>query len=183
MSKKALLIIDMQQGDFPPVKPRHQAELTIETIARLAADFRSLNLPVIYIQHDGSAEHVFMPGSSDWEIVSGLTPKPEDKIVSKTANNAFYRSELDELLKRLEVNEICVTGSATDFCVNATVQAGLSLDYHITVIANAHTTADRPNLGAQQVIDHYNWVWENMTPTRASVKVVSSEALTIDLSQ
>ncbi|MCE7995254.1 MAG: cysteine hydrolase [Roseivirga sp.] len=180
MSKKALLIIDMQQGDFPPVKPRYQAELTIETIAQLVANFRSLDQPVVYIQHDGSAESVFMPGTSDWEIVSELTPRPADIIVSKSANNAFYRSELDELLKQLKVNELFVTGSATDFCVNATVQAGLSLDYQITVIANAHTTADRPKLGAQQVIDHYNWVWDNMTPTQGSIRVLNTKEIDLD---
>lgn len=171
MSKKALLVIDMQRGDFPPVKARYQSELIIDRINKIASDFRAKGNPVIYIQHNGSAENVFMPGTHDWQILPELLPQPIDQVVSKTANNAFYRSELDAVLKELGIGELFISGSATDFCVNATVQAALALDYHITVIVDAHTTADRPNLNAQQVIDHYNWVWENMTPTGGSLHV------------
>lgn len=169
MSKKALLIIDMQRGDFPPVKFRYQAERTILNIHKVATDFRSKGHKVIYIQHDGSAENVFLPNSLDWEILPELRPKPEDIIVSKTANNAFYKSSLQEVLRQYQIDELFISGSATDFCVNATVQAALALDYEITVIANAHTTGNRPKMGAREVIDHYNWVWQHLTPTQGSV--------------
>ncbi|GAB5527340.1 MAG: cysteine hydrolase family protein [Roseivirga sp.] len=178
MSEKALLIIDMQRGDFPPVKFKYQAERTIEKINLVAARFRAEASPVIYIQHDGSAEKAFIPGSHDWEILPELTQAPEDKVVSKTANNAFYRSELDALLRQLGIKELFISGSATDFCVNATVQAALALDYQVTVIADAHTTGNqRPKLDASDLIEHYNWVWANMTPTRGTVRVLTSEEL------
>lgn len=171
MSSKALLIIDMQRGDFPPHKHRHEAKTITEKIQQIATDFRKKGHQVIYIQHDGSAENVFIPGTEDWRILPELTPQQKDLVVSKTANNAFYKSELHAQLQSLQIDELCVTGSATDFCVNATVQAGLALDYNITVIADAHTTGDRPNLGAQQVIDYYNWLWPHMTPTQGMIKV------------
>ncbi len=171
MSKKALLIIDMQRGDFPPAKFRYQADRLIQNIDRIAARFRSQGLPVVYIQHDGSAENVFIPGSEDWKILAGLSPKPEDIVVSKTANNAFYKSSLHDVLQKQAIEEVFISGSATDFCVNATVQAALALDYQITVIADAHTTGNRPNMDATMVIDHYNWVWQNLTPTQGSIVV------------
>ncbi len=178
MAKKALLIIDMQRGDFPPAKFKYQAESTIEKINQAAARFRMAGSLVIYIQHDGSAENAFIPGSHDWEILPELTQAPEDKVVSKTANNAFYRSELDALLRQLDIEELFISGSATDFCVNATVQAALALDYRVTVIADAHTTGnERPKLDAPDLIEHYNWVWANMTPTRGTVRVQSLKQL------
>lgn len=178
MPEKALLIIDMQRGDFPPAKFKYQTENTIEKINQVAAYFRSEGNPVIYIQHDGSAENVFMPGTRDWQILPDLMPQPIDKVISKTANNAFYRSELDAILKQMRINELFISGSATDFCVNATIQAALALDYEVTVLADAHTTGNnRPRLEAPEIIEHYNWVWANMTPTRGSVRVQTLKEL------
>lgn len=178
MPEKALLIIDMQRGDFPPAKFKYQADSTIEKINQAADRFRAEGNPVIYIQHDGSAENAFIPGSHDWEILPELNQAPEDKVVSKTANNAFYRSELDALLRQLGIKELFISGSATDFCVNATVQAALALDYQLTVIADAHTTSNnRPKLDAPNVIEHYNWVWANMTPTQGTVRVQNLKQL------
>lgn len=178
MAKKALLIIDMQRGDFPPIKFKYEAECTIEKINQAAAHFRAEGNPVIYIQHDGSVENVFTPGSHDWEILPELTQAAEDRVVSKTANNAFYNSELDAVLRDLKIDELFISGSATDFCVNATLQAALALDYNIIVIADAHTTNhNRPRLAAPEIIEHYNWVWANMTPTQGSVRVLTLKEL------
>lgn len=178
MAQKALLIIDMQRGDFPPIKFKHETERTIGKINQAAAHFRKEGIPVIFIQHDGTAENAFIPGSHDWEILPELSQLPEDKVVSKTANNAFYRSELDALLRQLGIKELFICGSATDFCVNATVQAALALDYQVTVIADAHTTSNnRPTLDAPALIEHYNWVWANMTPTGGAVSVQTVKEL------
>lgn len=175
MVKKALLIIDMQRGDFPPVKDRYKAKEITATIARLAGHFRVSGFPVIYIQHDGSAEGAFVPGTEAWQILPEIMPESTDHIVSKTANNAFYKSELDKLLKKLDIGELLITGSATDFCIESTVQAALSHDYNLFIVEDAHTTADRPSVKAQAVIDHYNWVWQNLTPTGGMVRTITSE--------
>jgi nicotinamidase-related amidase len=172
MPGKALLIIDMQRGDFPPIKPRFKAKEVIARINEIAEAFREQQDLVIYVQHDGSAEGAFVPGTTDWEILPQLKQASADMLVSKTANNAFYNSRLLSVLKEAGTEQLFITGSATDFCVNATVQAALALDYQVSVFKNAHTTADRPNLTAQQVIDHYNWVWQNMTPTKGNITVI-----------
>ena len=52
------------------------------------------------------------------------------------------------------------TGSATDFCVDTTVRAAASRDYEVALIADGHTTRDRPHLEAAAIIQHHNWMWE-----------------------
>ncbi|UTM21868.1 isochorismatase family protein (plasmid) [Dyadobacter fanqingshengii] len=64
-----------------------------------------------------------------------------------------------------------ISGCATDFCVEATIQSALSRDYKTTVVEDGHTTGERPHLKAVQVIEHYNWVWTNMIPTKGTVNV------------
>lgn len=71
----------------------------------------------------------------------------------------------------MRIDELLITGCATDFCVESTIQSALSKDYNITVVADGHTTGDRPHLKAEQVIEHYNWVWQNMIPTKGKIEV------------
>ena len=103
--------------------------------------------------------------------------------MSKTANDAFYQSELSAMLTARGVEELFVTGCATDFCVEATVQSALSKDYRVTVVEDGHTTGERPALSARQVIAHYHWVWRNLVPTRGSVRVMKYEEIAASLGQ
>ena len=176
---KALLIIDMQQGSFTEETPRHQAATVVNKINSLGGIFRSKGWPVIFIQHDGSKENEFIPGSEAWKLLPNLNVESGDDIVSKTANDAFYATDLEKKLKSAGVLEIVITGCATDFCVDTTVRAALTKDFNVAVISDGHTTADRPNLSAEQVIKHHNWIWENMSPTKGKISVVSYDKFAV----
>lgn len=169
---KALLVIDMQKVSFTPQTPRYDSERVIDIINSLAQGFRERGEKVIFIQHDGSKQNFCMPGSEEWEILSSLAINPIDLIVSKTANDAFYNTGLKETLLQLGVNQLVITGCATDFCVDSTIKSALVNDFNVSIIANGHTTADRPTLNAQQVIKHYNWIWSEMTPTQGRIEVI-----------
>lgn len=75
-----------------------------------------------------------------------------------------------------------ITGCATDFCVESTIQSALTKDYNITVVEDGHTTGERPHLIPQQVIEHYNWVWQNMLPTNGQIKVKTTKLIKTRLS-
>lgn len=171
-TKKALVIIDMQKGSFTSKTPRFDVKGVVNRINFLAKKFRENNLPVIFIQHDGSRWDEYVPGTPDWELLSELIVEKEDLIIPKYANDSFYGTTLFAKLKEIEVDELLITGCATDFCVESTVQSALAKDFKITVVKNGHTTGDRPHLKAEQVVDHYNWVWQNMIPTKGAIKVV-----------
>lgn len=166
---QALLIIDMQKGSFTSETPRIDAEGVIDRINQLTRIFRSKNLPVIFIQHQGIGE--FGKDSWEWELLDGLEVKTSDLIVSKTANDAFYKTELVEKLSELGISELYITGCATDFCVESTIQSALVKDFNITVIEDGHTTGERPFMDSKSVIQHYNWVWSNLTPTNGNIQV------------
>jgi nicotinamidase-related amidase len=172
---KALLIIDMQKGSFTPDTPRYDTEGVVSRINSIAEHFRSHNFPVIFIQHDGSQWDVYKPNTEEWELLDELEVKPSDLIVSKIANDSFYKSKLESILNEHNINEILITGCATDFCVESTVQSAITKDYDITIVEDAHTTGERPNISAKDVIDHYNWIWKNMIPTKGLLRVLSSE--------
>lgn len=175
--KKALLVIDMQKGSFTPETPRFDTEGTVLRINELARLFRKRSQLVIYVQHDGTGSEEFEKGSTTWEILDELEVDSTDILLDKTANDVFYHSNLQAILKKEKIEELFITGCATDFCVESTIQSALTKDYHITVVEDGHTTGERPHLNAKQVINHYNWIWQNMLPTKGSIQVKSCDSI------
>jgi nicotinamidase-related amidase len=122
---KALLIIDMQKTSFTPKTPRFDSEGVIQRINKLSTKFRLAGDKVIFIQHDGTKEGFCIPNTIEWEILSSLNIKPDDLILSKTANDSFYNTTLKEDLIKLGINELIITGCATDFCVDSTIKSAI----------------------------------------------------------
>lgn len=117
----------------------------------------------------------FIPDTEQWEILVDLNVSDEDILVDKYANDVFYRSNLERTLQNFKITELFIVGCATDFCIESTIQSALTKDYNITVVEDGHTTGERPKLKAIQVIDHYNWVWQNMIPTKGKIRVIPHE--------
>lgn len=176
-NRKALLVIDMQKGSFTAKTWRFDRIGVVKRINELAELFRKLNYPVVFIQHDGTGTGEFEKNTADWENLDDLNVELNDIRIDKYANDVFYKSELQTKLTELKINELFITGCATDFCIESTVQSALTKDYNITVVEDGHTTGDRPHLKAEKVIEHYNWVWQNMIPTNGQVKVEKTEQI------
>lgn len=179
-NRKVLLVIDMQKGSFTPNTPRFDTEGVISRINELAELFRQSGSPVIYIQHDGNGTGEFEKHTTEWELLDDLTVQSSDILIDKYANDVFYNSELQAKLKSLEADELYITGCATDFCIESTIQSALAKDYNITVVSDGHTTGERPHLTAEKVIEHYNWVWQNMIPTKGEITVSTFEQIKRD---
>ena len=167
----------MQKGSFTDKTPRFDTNGIVARINGLASTLRKQNLPVIFIQHDGTGTGEFEKNSTEWENLDELIVEPTDILIDKYANDVFYKSALQNKLMELNVNQLLITGCATDFCVESTIQSALTKDYNILVVQDGHTTDDRPHLKAEKVIEHYNWIWQNMIPTNGKVEVEKTERI------
>ncbi len=176
MGMDAFLVIDMQNGCF--ATPRLDRVGVAARIDGFAKRCRKIGTPVIFVRHDGTKENYLFPGTSDFEFIDEIGQSCGDRYVTKTANDAFYRTDLDGTLKSLGVTRLFVAGLATEFCLNATIHGALTRDYEIVVLADAHTTANRPPLGAAEIITFHNWLWAELTPTGGSIRVLpTNEAI------
>ena len=144
----ALLVIDMQRGLFEGPESRHDKDGVVHRINSLAKAVREARGVVVFIQHDGPAGDDFEPGAAGWEFLPELERTEGDVVVHKRACDSFYETELSSVLKSRGIEDLWVTGCATEFCVDTTVRAAASLDYCVTVVEDGHTTADRPHLDA-----------------------------------
>jgi nicotinamidase-related amidase len=157
--RTALIVIDMQQGSFTDRSPRHDAEGLVRRLNQLARRIRSADGIVLYVQHDGPPGDPHHPGEPGWRLLPALETGEEDLFIRKRSCDAFLETDLDEVLKASGVGRVIVTGCATDFCVDTTVRSALARRYRTVVPIDGHTTADRPYLSAEKIIEHHNAVW------------------------
>lgn len=146
--KKAVLVIDMQR-DFidegAPIECPGGRE-TIEPIRQLLTLARQKKVPIIYTQEAHRAEKVdfglelayeepehCLEGTPGIEIIPAVSPQPGDFLIVKRRYSGFFATDLDLLLRGLEVDTLILVGVATDVCVRATAQDAQQLNYRVIV--------------------------------------------------
>ena len=166
----------MQVGSFSSKDLRYDADAIIARINKLASHFRYYAYPVIFIQHDGTLNGDFIPNSPEWQILHELDKNMEDMVIAKRLNDCFF-SDLEQMLKDNAINELYITGCATDFCVDSTIRSAHTKGFEVHVVKDGHTTADRPGIKAVSVIDHHNWIWQNMIPNTKGIQVSNTSEI------
>ena len=161
--RSVLMVIDMQNdfvmdGAIMQVK---EAKKQLSKIGKLISKCRELNVPVIYTIQETDA--VFCPlevasipklkeegmrkGTRGQQIVSELTPGPDDIIIHKRRFSAFYQTDLEIILRNIRgsanpVDSIIICGTVTNICCESTARDAFFRDYKVvfgTDICSANT--------------------------------------------
>jgi nicotinamidase-related amidase len=173
---KALVIIDVQTDILnvpgakrPAVKERF--DQVRGRIASLVRDARDQKLPIIFVQHDGDPGHRLETGTPGWEICDDLGRNADDIIVRKTACDSFYETELQSVLSERKIDHLVVAGLMTQYCVDTTCRRAVSLGYDVTLVADAHTTADTEKFTVEQIVEHHNGLLDGFDAGTAVIDV------------
>ncbi|MEW6162862.1 MAG: isochorismatase family cysteine hydrolase [Nitrospirota bacterium] len=149
MAEEALLIIDMLNDfvlkDAPLEVP--ETRKVIPNIKREIKKARAEGTPIIYIcdthapddkefSKFGWPPHA-VKGTRGAEVVDELKPQEGDIVVEKTTYSGFYNTNLDETLKRLEIDSLRLTGCVTHICVMFTASDAVLRDYKVTVVGDS----------------------------------------------
>lgn len=156
--KKALLIIDVQNGMFPKENAVHNGERLLLRISSLLTQARLTKTPVIYIQHNAPIGRPLEYKTSGWEIHPDIAPEKEDIIIQKTTPDAFFQTSLEDTLNQLDIEHVIITGIQTEACVDTTCRRAFSNHFKVTLVSDAHSTWDTNLLTAEQIIGHHNEV-------------------------
>jgi nicotinamidase-related amidase len=154
----ALLVIDMQAGNFTYDPPIHNGAELLEKVCALLAKARAAGAPVVFIQNDGPRDGIDAPGTPGWQLHPALNAQPTEAVVRKPTPDSFHATPLQEILTGLGVEQLVVCGLQTEYCVDTTVRRAFSLGYEVTLAADAHSTWDGEVLPAGQIIAHHNSV-------------------------
>lgn len=149
----ALLVIDIQQEDFTELNENNINEPrwnSIRNAKRVLDVFRALKLPVIQIKEchrpdmvdfgrelDGSEDIHCIENRPENDYAKLTYPIDGEYLISKRRYSAFFATDLEILLKGLNVDTLYLVGGLTDVCIHYTAVDAHQNDYHIHVVTDA----------------------------------------------
>ncbi len=181
----ALVIIDLQNailaGMAPPERQREIDAALDATVARVAgvqARARDAGALIVVVQHDDVAGHRLQTGTEGHRLRQEILPKSGETTVHKTACDAFYGTELHDVLTANGVDHLVIGGCMTQFCVDTSVRRAMSLGYDVTLLSDGHATADMGALTYEQIIAHHNTLLSGFDagPRRVTLKACADVA-------
>lgn len=156
--KKALLVIDVQNGMFQEGNVVYKGERLLQNLKELIIQARSTKTPILYIQHNGPSGHPLEYGTKGWDFHPEITPNKQEVIIQKTTPDSFYNTSLEDELKKQKIKHLVIAGIQTEACVDTTCRRAFSMEYKVTLVSDAHSTWDSNDISAQQIINHHNGV-------------------------
>lgn len=152
--RSVLLIVDMEYGFLDSKSPLF-VNLGFEIVAnikKILNIYREKKLPIIFVKREHrksgididktrveifkKSKGLILENDKSSEIIDDLKPLKDEIIVIKRRWSSFFGTELDILLRRLNINNLIVTGIQTPNCIRATVYDALSLDYNVILISD-----------------------------------------------
>lgn len=156
MLKTVLLLIDAQEGMYQIDPPVYNGKTLLQNLKKIVSYAREKHIPLIYVQHNGPSGSPLEAGTAGWNIHEEIAPEKHDIILSKDTPDCFYETSLMEHLEKLEITRLILSGIQTELCVDTTCRRGFSLGYKVTLAKDAHSTFDKKDISAQQIINHHN---------------------------
>ena len=85
---------------------------------------------------DGRQGRFLIRDTWNTDVISELQPKAEDVVLYKHRFSGFYQTELDDILRRLGINNLIFTGCTTSVCVDSTIRDAMFRDYRCVLLAD-----------------------------------------------
>ena len=156
MSDTALLVIDMQVGNFSEPDPVYKGNELLAKVKSLIAKAHSAQTPIIYVQNNGGKGDPDEYGTLGWEIHPTIQPAEGDVVIQKQTPDAFHETNLHHELKSRKIKRPIIVGLQTEYCIDTTCRRTFTLGYEATLVKDAHSTWDSSLFTAQQIIAHHN---------------------------
>lgn len=152
-----LLVVDMINAFVNRESPLcvKGALETVPRIRKVVEQCRRNHIPVFFItrgyREDGSDVEISRwkywkesgrplrlssTGKASGEFFEPLTPRKGDYVVMKKKWSAFFRTELDLLLRKLDLDTVAITGTQTPNCIRATAFDADMNDFGTVIISD-----------------------------------------------
>jgi nicotinamidase-related amidase len=155
----ALLVIDLQREFFTAdaVNCVDEMQAILPRVGGILAKARQLGCRVIhtresyqadlsdvhayrqsldYVGKPGPLGHFCILGEPGHEFVEEARPLADETVIDKAGFNAFYNSDLDDLLKADGIDHLMICGVTTQCCVHSTLREAVDLGYWCLTLAD-----------------------------------------------
>lgn len=152
LDNSALIIIDVQKGfDFPSWGKRNNPQAE-ENIAKLIKTWKAKGRKVLYVQHmSKNPKSTLFPGQIGNEYKEIVAPEKGDIIFLKHVHSAFIGTDLEKFLRENKINQIVITGIATNFCVSTTARMGGDLGFDTYVVNDGTACFDKKDVNGELI--------------------------------
>ncbi len=153
MLRRALIVVDVQQGFEDPSWGRRDEAEAEANVAALLAGWRERGHPIVIVRHDSTQQgSPLAPGQAGNDLHPLIDTMP-DLFVTKTVNSAFYREPgLHGWLQRESIEAVAICGITTNHCCEPTARMAGNLGYDVQFVLGATAAFDRADLDGE-VID------------------------------
>jgi nicotinamidase-related amidase len=143
--EKALLIIDMLNDFVREGAPLEvpSTRLIIPNLKKEIEKAKDEQTPIIYIcdtHQEQDREFLKMgwpvhavKGTNGSRVINDLKPDNDDIFIEKPTFSAFYKTNLNEMLKKMKINTLRITGTVTHICILFTAAEGGIRGYDVEV--------------------------------------------------
>jgi ureidoacrylate peracid hydrolase len=142
--------LDTKQRDYV-FRRLHQTVLP--NLQRLQSACRRAHIEIVYAAvenmtrdgRDRSLDYkisgIDVPrGSWEARVLDEIAPAEDEMIFRKTSSSVFISTNIDYVLRNLEVRSLLVAGMMTDQCVESAVRDACDLGYLVTLVTDACVT-------------------------------------------
>jgi nicotinamidase-related amidase len=145
MTKRALVVVDMQNDYFPGGKwTLTGIEAAADNTARLISSARANGDLIVHIRHEFATADApfFAPGTAGAHVHPKANNLENEPVVLKHHVNSYRETNLKEILDRHGIEDVVICGAMSHMCVDAVTRASADLGYGVTVIHDACATRD-----------------------------------------
>lgn len=136
----ALVLLDAQNSFFTAENANLPAfEATVPVINRAIGHFRAASITPIFIQHTSERQPV---GSQPWAISERFDCRPIDTRMNKSAQNAFWNTGLDALLRSQRAGRVIIAGYIAERCVLSTLRGAAERGYEGVLLEGGIASLD-----------------------------------------
>jgi nicotinamidase-related amidase len=153
----ALLVMDVQTNIISRLEDSRDL---VGILKGAIATARAAGMPIIYVgvafrkdmpevSQDNKAFSAYTQNADlkkameePWTIYSGIAAQPGDIIVTKRRFSAFTGSDLEVILRGLNVRHLVLTGISTSGVVLSTLREAADKDFRLTVLSDACADTD-----------------------------------------
>ncbi|RUS33892.1 Isochorismatase-like protein [Jimgerdemannia flammicorona] len=169
--RTAILFMDYQNDilDFFPASPVKSAFLA-SSVRLHAAAHKAKDIVIVHLAIEFRAGYpeargfflrewiestgVFVAGTTGAAFHADMAPREGDFVIKRRRGSAFYGTELEILLRSLDVKLIYLAGISTSGCVLSATQAAADLDFPYRVVREC---TFEPNVRLQSALLEELW--------------------------
>ncbi len=140
MSKKALVVIDVQNIYFSGKMRITYPPESLENILRAMDTAKEKGIPVVVIQHASSSMAAFRKGSEEWKLHPEVARRGYDVLIEKTLPGSFTGTGLGAWLKEKGITTVVIAGYMTQMCCDTTARQAMELGFNVEFLSDATGT-------------------------------------------